>query len=176
MTFSNFSFLETEFPILFNIGLAAEFNLHQDPVTCLFKLRQFGERLTDYLFEEHHLDFPYDNTFHNRIKNLELEGVIPIQVKDLLNSIKHKGNIAVHQNKASQKDAEELLFTSFKIDSQYQIFESNTGRLPQAVLAKAFRGELVAQEVKEYEREIGELGMVAEEGMKTFEVSKASKV
>ncbi|TDQ18252.1 type I restriction enzyme R subunit [Algoriphagus boseongensis] len=115
MTFSNFSFLETEFPILFNIGQAAEFNFHQDPVTCLFKLRQFGERLTEYLFEEHHLDFPYDNTFHNRIKNLELEGVIPSQVKDLLNSIKHKGNIAVHQNKASQKDAEELLFTSFKI-------------------------------------------------------------
>lgn len=115
MTFSNFSFLETEFPILYNIGQAAEFNLHQDPVTCLFKLRQFGERLTDYLFEEHHLDFPYDNTFHNRIKNLELERVIPSQVKDLLNSVKHKGNIAVHQNKASQKDAEELLFTSFKI-------------------------------------------------------------
>ncbi|SDC50647.1 type I restriction enzyme, R subunit [Algoriphagus faecimaris] len=115
MTFSNFSFLEKEFPILFNIGQAAEFNLHQDHVTCLFKLRQFGERLTEYLFEEHHLDFPYDNTFHNRIKNLELEGVIPSQVKDLLNSIKHKGNIAVHQNKASQKDAEELLFTSFKI-------------------------------------------------------------
>lgn len=115
MNFSNFSFLEPEFPILFNIGQFAEFNLHQDPVTCLFKLRQFGERVTEYLFEEHHLDFPYENTFHNRIKNLELEGVIPTQVKDLLNSIKHKGNIAVHQNKGSQHEAEELLFTSFKI-------------------------------------------------------------
>lgn len=34
--------------------------------------------------------------------------------------------------------------------------------MPQAILAKAFRGELVEQEVKEYVREIGELGMVAE--------------
>ncbi|MEP0712786.1 MAG: hypothetical protein ABJC55_12755, partial [Algoriphagus sp.] len=64
MTDSNFSFLEPEFPILFNIGQSAEFNLHQDPVTCLFKLRQFGERVTEYLFEEHHMDFPYDNTFN----------------------------------------------------------------------------------------------------------------
>lgn len=115
MTFSNFSFLEAEFPILFNIGQSAEFNLNQDPVTCLFKLRQFGERLTEYLFEEHHLDFPYDNTFNNRIKTLELEGVIPPQVRDLLNSIKHKGNIAVHQNKGNLGEAEELLFSTFKI-------------------------------------------------------------
>lgn len=60
MTFSNFSFLESEFPILFNIGQASEFNLHQDPVTSLFKLRQFGERLTEFLFEEHHLNFLCD--------------------------------------------------------------------------------------------------------------------
>ncbi len=35
---SNFSYLENEFPILFNICQAAEFNLHQDAITCLFKL------------------------------------------------------------------------------------------------------------------------------------------
>jgi hypothetical protein len=115
MTQSNFSYLENEFPILFNIGLSAEYNLHQDPVTSLFKLRQFGERLTDFLFEEHHLEFPYENSFHNRIKTLELDRIIPAQVKDLLNTIKHKGNIAVHQNKGSLQEAEELLFSAFKV-------------------------------------------------------------
>jgi len=115
MNFSNFSFLEPEFPILFNIGQSAEFNLNQDPVTCLFKLRQFGERLTEFLFEEHHLEFPYENTFHNRVKTLELEGIFPAQVRDLMNSIKHKGNVAVHQNKGSNADAEELLFSAFKV-------------------------------------------------------------
>jgi type I restriction enzyme R subunit len=115
MSTSNFFFLKSEFPILFNIGQSAEYNLFQDPVTCIFKLRQFGERVTEYLFEEHHLDFPYENTFHNRIKTLELERIILPQVNDLLNSIKHKGNIAVHQNKGSLKEAEELLFSSFKI-------------------------------------------------------------
>ncbi|WP_144607486.1 DUF4145 domain-containing protein [Algoriphagus algorifonticola] len=162
MSISSFSFLETEFPILFNIGQAAEFNLHQDPVTCLFKLRQFGKRLTEYLFEEHQLDFPYDNWLNNRIKSLELEGVIPSQVKDLLNSIKHRGNIAVHQNKASQKDAEVLLFDIFKIEFQYQSLKAKIDQLPHTVLAKAFRGELVGQKMNEYVREVEELGMVAE--------------
>ncbi|MDI1322270.1 MAG: type I restriction-modification system endonuclease [Algoriphagus sp.] len=130
---SNFSFLELEFPILFNIGQASEFNLHQDPVTSLFKLRQFGERLTEFLFEEHHLEFPYDNTFHNRIKALELEKIIPSQVNDLLNSIKHKGNIAVHQNKGTLKEAEELLFSTFKIAKWfYQSYSEKNEDLSQS--------------------------------------------
>jgi len=49
-----------------------------------------------------------------------------------------------------------------KIESQYQSLKNKIDQLPKAVLAKAFRGELVEQEVKEYVREVGELGMVAE--------------
>lgn len=49
-----------------------------------------------------------------------------------------------------------------KIKSQYHNLKAKIDQMPQAVLAKAFRGELVGQEVKEYVREIGELGMVAE--------------
>jgi len=119
MSQSNFSYLESEFPILFNIGQAAEFNLHQDPVTCLFKLRQFGEKLTEILFEEHHLEFPYDNSFHNRLKTLEFENVLPNSVKDLLHTIKGKGNVAVHQNKGSIEDAKGTLFSSFKISKWF---------------------------------------------------------
>ncbi|MFL0684975.1 MAG: hypothetical protein ACJLTB_17465 [Algoriphagus aquaeductus] len=43
--------------------------------------------------------------------------------------------------------------------------------MPQAILAKAFRGELVEQEVKEYVREVGELGMVAE-GVENYQKPK----
>ncbi|MFC5192918.1 hypothetical protein ACFPIK_14170 [Algoriphagus aquatilis] len=104
MTFSNFSFLESEFPILFNIGQSAEFHLFQDAVTCIFKIRQFGER---------------------------------VKVKGI--------------NQLPEK-----------IESQYQSLKSKIDQLPQTVLAKAFRGELVGQEVREYVRELEELGMVAE--------------
>lgn len=56
----------------------------------------------------------------------------------------------------------QLFKVSDKIESQYQSLKAKIDQMPQAVLAKAFRGELVGQEVKEYVREIGELGMVAE--------------
>lgn len=57
----------------------------------------------------------------------------------------------------------ETLFTlADKIESQYQSLKAKIDQLPQAILAKAFRGELVEQEVKGYEVEVGELGMVAE--------------
>lgn len=47
-----------------------------------------------------------------------------------------------------------------KIETRYQSLKAKTDQLPQAILAKAFRGELVEQEVKEYGREAGE-GMEA---------------
>lgn len=51
------------------------------------------------------------------------------------------------------------------IESQYQSLKAKLDQLPQAIFTKAFRGELVDQEVKEYVREVGELGMVAENGL-----------
>ncbi|MEP0711142.1 MAG: restriction endonuclease subunit S, partial [Algoriphagus sp.] len=57
----------------------------------------------------------------------------------------------------------EVLFNLVdRIEDQFESLKSKIDQLPQAVLAKAFRGELVDQEVKEYVREVGELGMVAE--------------
>lgn len=81
MSTSNFIFLETEFPILYNIGQAAEMNFPQDSVTCIFKLRQFGEQLIKYLFEEHYLEFPKEINFHNCLKTLEFEQVLPERMK-----------------------------------------------------------------------------------------------
>lgn len=115
MKTSNFKYLQSEFPILFNIGQAAELNFPEDPVTCLFKVRQFGEKLTEFLFEEHYLEFPYENTFHNCLKTLEFERILPDRVKDLLHTIKNKGNVAVHQNQASVEDSETVLFAAFKV-------------------------------------------------------------
>jgi type I restriction enzyme, R subunit len=115
VAFTNFIFLKSDFPILFNIGQSAEYNLHSDPEICLIKLRQFGERLTDLMFDEHGLNFPQENNFHSRIKTLEFERLLPIAVKDLLFAIKEKGNIAVHQNRGTAADARHTLFSAFKV-------------------------------------------------------------
>ncbi|SDC50587.1 type I restriction enzyme, S subunit [Algoriphagus faecimaris] len=62
------------------------------------------------------------------------------------------------------KRVDALFDLADKIETQYQSLKAKIDQMPQAVLAKAFSGELVGQEVKEYVREVGELGMVAEEG------------
>lgn len=115
MAESNFTYLENEFPLLFNLAQSAEYNLYSDSAVCIFKLRAFGEKLTEVLFEKHRLSFPFKNTFHNRLKTLEFEGILPEQVKDLLFIVKNKGNDAVHENKGSVEDAKFLLQEVFKI-------------------------------------------------------------
>lgn len=115
MNTPNFAYLKEDFPILFNIGQTAEMNLYVDPVTSLFKLRQFAEKLTELLFEEHYLEFPYENTFNNQLKTLKYENLLPDRVNDLLHTIKNKGNIAVHQNKGTLADAKGALFSTFKV-------------------------------------------------------------
>ncbi|MFA6402559.1 MAG: type I restriction-modification system endonuclease [Salinivirgaceae bacterium] len=112
---SNFQFLEQEYPILANIAASAEYNCFADPVTALFKLRQFGEHITELLFDEHGMELPFENNFHNRLKALEFEKVLPERVKDLLFTIKNKGNIAVHASKGTVDDAKLVLFSAFKV-------------------------------------------------------------
>jgi type I restriction enzyme R subunit len=116
---SNFDFLKDEFPILYNTALAAEYNLHEDPVTALFKLRQFAERLTQILYEEHQIEFPYNTQFLPLLKGLEFEGVLPAAVKDLLHNIRIKGNDAVHDQKGTVQDAKSILYAAFKISKWF---------------------------------------------------------
>lgn len=116
---SNFHFLEKEYPLLWNISQTAEYNVHIDPVVTIFKVRLFGEKLTELLFEEHYLEFPYENTFHNRLKTLQYEKLLPYAVSDLFFTIKGKGNEAVHANKGTVDDAQSVLFSAFKLSKWF---------------------------------------------------------
>ena len=115
MADSNFIFLKKEFPILLNIGSAAEYHLYSDPAVTLTKLRVLEEKMVDYLFEEHGLEKPYDNTLHARLRMLEDEKIILPNVASLLQNIKHKGNIAAHESKGSLDDGKTILFSAFKV-------------------------------------------------------------
>lgn len=118
MTHSNFSFLEKEFPVLHNIASAAEYNLYSDPVTALFKLRLFGEKITNFVYETHSLAAraePAEASFHNKIKILEDEAIYQSNIASLVHTIKHRGNIAVHQSKGTVDEAKTILFSAFKL-------------------------------------------------------------
>lgn len=114
MPHANFSFLEKEFPLLHNLATAAEYYLYADPGASLMKLRQFGEKLTAYVFDTHQLgDAP--EGFHNMIRILEDEGIFPNNIASLAHNIKHRGNVQAHQVKGTVEDAKTILFSSFKL-------------------------------------------------------------
>lgn len=117
MTSQNFSFLEEEFPILYNLACSAEYNLYVDPVVSLIKLRQFGERITTQLFLIHGLEFPSEtnNTFYYRIKKLQDEGVLQPNIFSLFQNIRHRGNLAAHKSVGSFHDAKIILESAFKV-------------------------------------------------------------
>nr|WP_319399011.1 DUF4145 domain-containing protein [uncultured Carboxylicivirga sp.] len=96
---TNFDFLSEEFPFLANLAESAEYNVFSDPVTALFKLRQYGETFVQTLFDEHGMELPREATFHNCLKELEYDGVLPDRVKDLLFAIKNKGNTGDERGK-----------------------------------------------------------------------------
>ena len=112
---SNFSFLSKEFPILANLGILAEKYIHDDPNTSLFKMRLFGEKMVETIFEIHQLDFPYENTALRRLNVLQDEAIIDENILSLLHTVRKSGNIAVHSWKQSVESAMSLLFSLFKI-------------------------------------------------------------
>lgn len=67
------------------------------------------------------------------------------------------------------KRVDSFLRLADKIESQYASLKAKIEQLPQAILAKAFRGELVEQEVKGYE--VGESeGLMAAEDRERYEI------
>ena len=118
-TTSNFAFLESEFPILYNIGISAEYYLHQDPAAALWKIRGFGEKISEMLFREHALQFPTENNFANRLRLLGFEGILPQAVKDLFFYVRTRGNKATHDLEGTFAEAREGLLAAFKISKWF---------------------------------------------------------
>jgi type I restriction enzyme S subunit len=96
-----------------------------------------------------------------KINQKEL-GIIPISVPSKL------------EQQEIVKTIDVLFELADKIDSQYQSLKAKIEQLPQAILAKAFRGELVEQEgVKWYEVGGSERLMAAEEGEADYSDNKS---
>lgn len=120
---SNFFFLKNEYPILANLGEAAERYANSDPSVSVTKIRIFGERMTDLIFREHRLSLPRnsENTFAARLQTLQYEDCVARTILDLLHLIRSKGNIAVHDDrKIKPIDALEVLETAHKLAYWFQ--------------------------------------------------------
>lgn len=115
MTISNFTYLEEEYPLLFNLAQAAEYNLYQDPATSLFKLRQYGEYMAKQIFETYGMDQPEDSKFQNLVYILRNEGILPSNVIDYFSILRKQGNDAVHEYTGTTEDATSSLYSAFRL-------------------------------------------------------------
>jgi type I restriction enzyme R subunit len=180
MAGSNFIFLQKEYPILYNIGVVAEYTLNVDPITSLLKLRQFGEKLSEILLVEHKLNYPTDDTFHNRIKTLEFENVLPITVIDFFFLLKDKGNIAVNHDKITNEDCEHCLFSAFKLAKwfyeSYSLENKPIDGIKFTIPAKnKFQSELEELEIRYNELETQFNRILEERKMETLSKDQQDK-
>lgn len=87
------------------LGARAEHYLHDDPVTAIFKLRQFAERASKTVAARHAVYLGEHETFEERLRRLSLERIIPKQIADLFHGLRKMGNKAVHDERGSHADA-----------------------------------------------------------------------
>ena len=106
---SNFSFLEKDFPVLFNFGQLAEEYCYSDSNSCLMKLGMIGETIVNLMFTYDRIELPADNTAVKRIDTLYREGLLTQDLVDILHALRKVRNKAVHENYASVADGKALL-------------------------------------------------------------------
>jgi len=92
----NFGFLEAHDVQLVRLGALAERYFHDDPNTCLIKLRQFAELLTQLIAAKTGLYEAGDESQADLLRRLRFERVLPPQVADLFHTLRMLGNNAAH--------------------------------------------------------------------------------
>lgn len=94
---SNFSFLETDFPVLYKYGCYAEQYLYNDPNSCLFKMGQMGEAIINLMFDFDNIELPYPNDAKRRINKLRREDLLDEDMTLLFHDLRKMRNGAVHE-------------------------------------------------------------------------------
>src|SRR5580700_11323295 len=97
---SNFSFLKTEWPELFDSATKAEASVHPDSRTACFYSRRTLELLVDWLFKhDRKLKFPYQDSLSALIFEPTFKTTVGLAVHAKTRVIKDLGNLAVHTTK-----------------------------------------------------------------------------
>lgn len=107
--YSNFDFLDKDFPVLANFGRLAEKYCYNDSNSCLMKLGMIGETIVNLMFTYDRIALPVENTAINRITILFQEGLLTQDLADILHALRKTRNKAVHDNYASVSDGKSLL-------------------------------------------------------------------
>ncbi|MEJ8553091.1 type I restriction-modification system endonuclease [Tepidibacter sp. Z1-5] len=115
MVKSNFTFLESKWPVLSDLGKLAEKNIYNDSNTTLIKLGMIGEHIVDYMFAYDDLDSPQDNKQITKIKILKNNDLLPYEIDQILYVLRINRNKAAHKNYSNVEDAKTNTSLTFKL-------------------------------------------------------------
>ena len=102
---SNFSFLAQGFPLLAQLGLAAEQAFAGDPNTTLIKLRQLGEAMAQDLAVRAGVEFKQETSQADLLYRLQRHIQLDPEIRQLFHTLRTEGNRAVHQFQTHHRQA-----------------------------------------------------------------------
>ena len=101
---SNFAFLSAHDAQLVQLGALAERYFRDDPVTAIFKLRQFAELLSK-MIAAHHALLDERDTFEETLRRLFYDRIVPKEAADIFHTLRKLGNAAAHETRGNHSDA-----------------------------------------------------------------------
>jgi type I restriction enzyme R subunit len=123
----NFSFLAAHDRQLAQLGALAERNFKDDPNTCLFKLRLFGELLAQQVAARTGYFKSAEEVQSDLLRRLKAEHAVSQEALDLFHQLRVLGNSAVHEHAGDHRDA----LANLKIARQLGIwFHRTFGKQP----------------------------------------------
>ncbi|WP_372719358.1 type I restriction-modification system endonuclease [Novipirellula sp.] len=101
----NFWFLEGHQPVLLAHAIRAERYVFEDPNTALFKLRQLAEFLAKEVAAKLGIVIDPNDTFLDVERRLRDRGALNQQLRDVMRTVRTKGNSAAHSFEGERRDA-----------------------------------------------------------------------
>ncbi|MBD2215092.1 protein kinase [Nostoc linckia FACHB-104] len=105
----NFDFLAIHEVYLVEIATLAERYFQDDPLTCLTKLRRFGELVAQLVAAKLGIYVKSDEDQYRLLRRLRQDGCIPHEVYQLFEQIRWIGNQAIHADKGDHQTALDTL-------------------------------------------------------------------
>lgn len=128
----NFAFLEKDWEVLSRVGEVAERNVYQNPNLTISELRKFAETITKYILAKEEIREERGTTQEDRLRILYYDQTLPKEIYDLFNTIRIKGNRAIHDLSYGEvEEAKTLLHMTYRISAWFmEVYGDWTVKIP----------------------------------------------
>jgi type I restriction enzyme, R subunit len=168
---SNFSFFQGKWDVLANLGETAEKNVYHDPHTTVMKLRLFAETLTKFVLAAENIKEAFGTTQVDRINTLGREGLLEPELIDIFETLRRKGNQAMHQaGYGNTEEAKALLQLTFRLSIWFMEVYGDWDFQEPEYIEPQEQPELDTEKLQhEYEEKVKRLELEYEEKEKKLE-------